>query len=68
MVILLNWKRNFKLTKKYFKKKKYLILDNSLKFFGQGWVYAKKIINEIYFKISRNDGAESSTKILTNIL
>lgn len=67
MVIILNNKRNFKLTKKNFKKKKYFILDNALKFFRQGWVYAKKIINKIYFKISRNDGLESSTKVLTKL-
>ena len=66
-VILFNKARQSKSSRNDLKLKRYFLLDNSLKFFGQGWMYSKRILNKISFKFTRNDGVHQSVKILTKL-
>ena len=66
-VILFNTTGNSSLIKKYYKLKKYYLIDNSLKLLEQSWLLFKKKEKRISFLFTRNDGSISSIKVLTKL-
>ena len=66
-VILFNTTGKSDLVKKYYKLKRYFLIDNSLKLLEQSWLLFKKKERRVSFLFTKNDGSVSSIKVLTKL-